>query len=272
MKRSKATFLCALTCAIIISAGCAKKPPETPADAIDVLDITPTPIPSLIVPSIVPTIPESDAASPSPDPLFDRDGIAEPGATPPPSGEDAGTYEDYKKKNKDVIGWIKVPNTPIDYPVVLGDDNSYYLDHDANKKKNKHGAIFMDVRNKERGQKRHLILFGHRMNDKSMFGSLYKYEEEDFFKENDKITFNFDGKESTWKLFSAHRYDINELNMTATAFGSDDNFEEYMATVKKLSQFKNDVKVDGDDQVLTLLTCTKGYGKSERFVVHFKKV
>ena len=272
MKHIKASLLCALACAmlILIAAGCAK--PEAGPESTDVIvpqDISPTPIPSTIVPSIVPTIPE---ASPTAEPLFERDGVAEPGSTPPPSGEDSGTYEDYKKKNKDVIGWIKVPNTPIDYPVVLGEDNDYYLDHDVNKKKNKHGAIFMDARNKVEGQKRHLILFGHRMNDKSMFGSLYKYEDEDFFKKNDKITFNFEGKESTWQIFAAHRYNINELNMTAVAFGSGDDFEDYMKTVKEYSKFKNDVKVDGDDQVLTLLTCTKGYGNDDRFVVHFKRI
>ncbi len=270
MKNIKASSLCIIALAVLVFAGCAKQPgtPGEP-DIIVPNDISPTPVPSLIVPSIVPIIQE---VVPSAEPLFDRDGVAEPGSTPPPSGEEAGTYEEYKKKNKDVVGWIKVPNTPIDYPVVIGEDNDYYLDHDANKKKNKHGAIFMDVRNREKGQKRHLILFGHRMNDKSMFGSLYKYEDKDFFKENDKITFNFDGKESTWKVFAATRYDINELNMTAVAFGSDDDFEDYMKTVKQYSKFKSDVKVDGNDQVLTLVTCTKGYGKDDRFVVHFKRV
>ena len=270
MKRAKAILLCALACAILIAAGCAQKQPDAPepTDIIVPEDISPTPIPSLIVPSIVPTIPE---VSPSAEPLFERDGVAEPGSTPPPSGEEAGTYEDYKKKNEDVVGWIKVPNTPIDYPVVLGKDNDYYLDHDVNKKKNKHGAIFMDVRNKEKGNKRNLILFGHRMNDESMFGSLYKYEKEDFFEKNDKITFTYDGKESTWQVFAAHRYDINELNMTAVEFGTDEAFEAYMKDVKKFAKFKSDVKVDGDDQVLTLLTCTKGYGDNDRFVVFFKK-
>lgn len=265
MKSAKIALLFAMTCAVLITSACAPA-----ADAPAPSEALPTPLAQEqpAPPEPAPT----SAPTPSPAPLFDRDGIAEPGTTPPPSGEDSGSMEDYKEKNKDVVGWIKVPNTPIDYPVVMGGDNNFYLDHDVDRKKNKHGAIFMDCTNKQDSRKRHLILYGHRMNNGSMFGSLNKYEKEDFFKKNDEITFTFGGKKATWKVFSAHRYDITKDNFTQTDFGSDADFEDYMEGFKEKSKFKSDVSVDGGDQVLTLLTCTKGYGDNERFVVHFKKV
>lgn len=269
MKYVKAILVCALAGVVLAFSACQKQP-EEPAQPDEIImapeetpaaEAMPTPSPTpgdAAQAQIVPTATPDDS---------DLNGVPDPGETPVP----ASTLEDYQKKNKDVVGWIKVPDTKIDYPVVMGEDNSYYLKHNVLKKSSKYGAIFMDFNNKEKAQQRHLILYGHHMKDGSMFAELAKYKKEDFFKQNQKITFTWDGKETTWQIFSAHNFHTKTQNLTATAFGSDANFVEYMKGVKELSDFKNDVTVGKGDQVLTLLTCTYEYDDA-RYVVHFKKV
>ncbi len=99
MKNIKASSLCIIALAVLVFAGCAKQPgtPGEP-DIIVPNDISPTPVPSLIVPSIVPIIQE---VVPSAEPLFDRDGVAEPGSTPPPSGEKMGQENKAKEGSAD---------------------------------------------------------------------------------------------------------------------------------------------------------------------------
>ena len=81
-------------------------------------------------------------------------------------------FEKLKQKNPDTIAWIKVNGTDIDFPVVKGIDNSYYLTHNFNKEKNKAGWIFADYRNKFDGTDKNIIIYGHNMKDGSMFASL----------------------------------------------------------------------------------------------------
>ena len=80
-----------------------------------------------------------------------------------------------RKKNNQIIAWISIPNMPIDYAVVKGKDNNYYLKNDALKKSNKAGAIFLDTQLKSDFSNRDSIIYGHDMYDGSMFGSLTKY-------------------------------------------------------------------------------------------------
>ena len=84
------------------------------------------------------------------------DGVAEPGDVLP-----ILTYDEARQQNRDVIGWISIPGTSIEYPVVRTDDNEFYLNHNILKEESKHGAIFMDFRNADRGQQKHIILYGH---------------------------------------------------------------------------------------------------------------
>jgi SrtB family sortase len=85
-----------------------------------------------------------------------------------------------KNKNGQIVAWISVPNMPIDYAVVRGKDNSYYLKHDAMRKSSKSGAIFLDSKAKSDFSSSDSIIYGHDMSDGTMFGSLYKYRNKKF--------------------------------------------------------------------------------------------
>ena len=81
-------------------------------------------------------------------------------------------FGELKKKNEDVVAWIKVNNTKIEYPVVKSKNNDYYLNHSLDKSYNIAGWIFADYRNNFNGEDKNIIVYGHNRRDGSMFGSL----------------------------------------------------------------------------------------------------
>lgn len=95
-----------------------------------------------------------------------------------------------QKENEELAGWIKIPDTAIDYPVMqTGSDNDYYLTHDFNKEENVHGAPFLDV-NCQIGTSENLIIYGHNMKDKTMFQNLMLYRDASFCESNGVIEFD----------------------------------------------------------------------------------
>ncbi len=170
--------------------------------------------------------------------------------------------------NPDIVGWIQIAGTNIDYPVVKASNNSFYLDHDVTKKPNKAGSIFMDFRNRtgSDGGDRHTILYGHNMRDRSMFTELLKYESPWFYETNTQISFNTIDQPMVWKIFAVYRTYVS-FDYIRTEFQSDIDFMEFVTEISRRSMHKEQVIVQPEDQILTLSTCTNIEG-DERFVVH----
>lgn len=94
---------------------------------------------------------------------------------------------DLQKQNEELVGWIRIPGTVIDYPVMqTGSDNDYYLTHDFNREENAHGAPFLDV-NCKIGVSDNLIIYGHHMKDGTMFQNLMKYKDAAFCESNGTV-------------------------------------------------------------------------------------
>lgn len=107
--------------------------------------------------------------------------------------EESGSAEDFavdfdalKQINSDIIAWIRIPGV-LDYPVVQGTDNSYYLHHTFRKEYNIAGSIFLDARNKADFSDSKNIIYGHNMRDGSMFHVLRKFQDLDFYQANREI-------------------------------------------------------------------------------------
>ena len=96
-------------------------------------------------------------------------------------------FEALKKINREIIAWIRIPDTGIDYPVVQGADNEYYLKHTFKKTEHVAGSIFLDKDNSPDFSNRKTILYGHNMKDGSMFQGLHKYESESYLQEHNKV-------------------------------------------------------------------------------------
>lgn len=168
--------------------------------------------------------------------------------------------------NNDYQGWLKVNGTKIDYPVVRGLDNAYYLDRDFFKEKSDAGSIFMDYRNIGNFKDRHTVIYGHHMKNGEMFAGLHKYKEKEFLMENKNISFNsiYDGKD--FEIFSAYVDSADDYELKLE-FENQREYEKYLENLSELSIYEIDFKANGKKKLITLATCSYEVGNG-RLIVH----
>ena len=164
------------------------------------------------------------------------------------------------QENNDIIGWIYCPNTPINYPVVKGEDNNQYLRSDLKGNYLVSGSIFADYRNGEIGQHRNYIVYGHNMKNSTMFGTLVKYKDQTYFDSNPILYF----------LTPDTNY-IIELSAGAVVNRDSDIYqiipnENTIAEIVSKSTFTSSAKITHDDKIITLSTCSYEFN-SARYVI-----
>lgn len=177
-------------------------------------------------------------------------------------------FEKLKQKNSDIIAWIKVNGTDIDFPVVKGTDNSYYLTHNFNKEKNKAGWIFADYKNKFDGTDKNIVIYGHNMRDGSMFASLKDVIKEDWYNnENNKyVTLITENEYQTYQVFSVYQTEVEEYYLQTNIL----NFNEFIEKIKNRSKKDFNVEIKETDNLLTLSTCADS--TKYRVVLHAVKI
>ena len=170
--------------------------------------------------------------------------------------------------NPESVGWLKVNNTNIDYPVVQGKDNKYYLDHNFDFEDDHNGWVFMDYRNDPTELSKNTIIYAHnRYYSGVMFGTLYKVYYGSWYnnKENQIIKFDTLYGEHKWKIISIYKVpktsDYLQVN-----FSSDEEWKEFIDMIKGRSVKDFGVNVGPDDKILTLSTCSSS--RETRLVVH----
>ncbi len=174
------------------------------------------------------------------------------------------------KINDQIKGWILIENTNIDYPVVLANDNEYYLNHNINKERSKAGSIFMDYRNEGNYNDKNIILYGHNMKDGSMFKGLMGYKNEKYFFDHPLITFSTLYETNQWEVFSAY-VTKTDFDYIQTEFPNNEGYENFLKNISCKSLYETNVHVEADDIILTLSTCSYEFPNA-RFVVHAKKI
>lgn len=180
-------------------------------------------------------------------------------------------FETLKMQNPDTVGYIKVNNTNIDYIVVKGKDNSYYLKHNFNKEWNVAGWIFADYKNRFDGTDRNIIIYGHDTKDGSMFETLKETQKIDWQsnKENQIITFITEQGQYKYQIFSTYIIEPEEYYIN-TDFSSVEEYKKFINTIKSRTTYDYNVEVDENDKILTLSSCALSGAK--RVVVHAKKL
>ena len=177
-----------------------------------------------------------------------------------------------QQQNPDVYAWITVGQTAVDYPILQhSTDNSYYLNHTIDGEEKPEGAIYTENYNTKTFEDPNTVIYGHDMKNGTMFAQLLKYKEQDFFEKYPYFSiYTPDGKESKYQIFVAGVVEDTAVNYQF-AFQSDEEFLNYIETVKGTSLYTPNVEIDAASQIVTLSTCTN-VADEERFVVQAVKV
>ncbi len=178
----------------------------------------------------------------------------------------------YKGINEDFQFWLYLPDSQISYYVLQGETNETYLRADIFKNYNRSGCLFLDYRCDPATMSGHTIIYGHTMNDISIFGELRDYLEQDYYDSHRYFyTLSLDSV-TMWKVFSVYITTIDEYYIE-TYFRTPDDYLEFIRGLNNSSMYQSDVELVKTDDVLTLSTCYRLYhGADGRLVVHAVKV
>lgn len=178
-------------------------------------------------------------------------------------------FDKLKKANPDIYAWISIPEVNVDYPILQSEtDNGFYLNHTINGQKSVYGSIYTENYNSKDFSDFNTLVYGHNMKNGTMFGSLKKYRDVQFFNQNRYIMVYMPGRILKYEIFAAYTWDNKHVLLTRN-FESEYNrktyIEEIFAVRDMNSQVSKDVVVTENDRIITLSTCMND--KSKRFLV-----
>jgi sortase B len=202
-------------------------------------------------------------------PNFSKDASAEdvPESTEAPdlSAWPQVDFDQLSQINPDIVGWIYIEGTNINYPVVQGSNNDYYLRHLFDGTYNGAGCIFLDAGCASDFSDKHSIIYGHHMKDGSMFYDLMGYKDQAFYDEHAVALFMTPTAYYKIQFFSG--YVAHTSEDAWNLHFDDDDFKAWLNELQSKSCFEADYAPSGDDRIVTLSTCTYEFA-SARFVLH----
>lgn len=173
-------------------------------------------------------------------------------------------------KNPDTVAWIQVNNTNINYPVVQATDNEYYLYHAYDHSDNQAGWVFMDYRNNSVDLNNNTIIYGHGMNNNTMFGTL-RYVVDNWWYtnvDNHIVKLSTPTENTLWQVFSVYTIP-EESYYLQTKFNSDEDYIEFLNKLKARSFYDFNAQINEKDKIITLSSC---YNNQLRVVLHAKLI
>lgn len=210
---------------------------------------------------------------------------AEAPAAPTAPGETAGPMDapsevpiqvDFaalQAENPDAVAWLYSADTPINYPVMLAADNSYYLYRAFDGSDDNAGTLFFDYRNSRSLTDRHLIIYGHRMKDKSMFGSIVGYTKESYREEHPVLYLLTEEQNYRVEVFACRTVTANDLTNFEVWFADEAAYIRYLAGAVSDSYWQPPFPIERGYATLTLVTCSVyEHDDNPRILVHGRLV
>lgn len=186
--------------------------------------------------------------------------------------------EELQKINPDIRGWISIPETNINYPVLQTTDNTYYLTHNYKKEYSKYGSVFLDKDFDMEKPGKNYLIYGHRNRNGQMFEDLINYKKEEFYKKHPVIQFTTLKEDAEYEIiavFLSHTYYKSETNVFRYYYFIDTNkqeeFDDYVNNCKEASLYDVEKTAKFGDQLLTLSTCEYSQ-KDGRLAILARKV
>ena len=183
--------------------------------------------------------------------------------------------KELKSNNPDIIGFISIKGTNIDYPIVKGTDNDYYLKHNVYKKRDGKGAIMLDAYSNE-DLSLNWLIYGHKMRSKTMFGTLDKLKDKSFFKEHGSMLIMLHDELAIYDVVAAcytEVYPADSPNFKYHLYYniySEEDYNYYVANVKKMALYDTGITPVFGEQLVTLSTC-RDANSNRRFIVVARK-
>lgn len=186
-------------------------------------------------------------------------------------------YQEIYAENNDLVGWLEIDGTVINYPVLQSDseeNSQFYLTHSFAKKKDKNGSLFMDYRNDFVDRDTNIIIYGHNMKSGAMFGTLKKYLEKGYLEKHPKIRFDTIYERGTYKVIGAFLSEVSYQDEYTFRYynflnaNNESEFEAFCVNVMQLDALKKgalDAKYG--DQLLTLSTCSSYTDEGRMFII-----
>lgn len=257
-------------------------PEPTPSPTPGFVDLilegipTPTPTPDPRVPTPVPT--ETPVPTPTPDRRIHT------GALPYPLKEKVEfdpaamlpELADIYALNNDLIGWLEIPDTVIDYPVVQCEDSDFYLTHDFYKEENQNGQIILDTLCDPYTPSYNLIISGHHMKNKSMFGDLPLYESRSYWQRHMFLEFDTLMTRKQYVIFACFYSADYDEDEEGFRYNADIRYakeaEQWLEEVHQNECYDTGIDAEFGDEFITLTTCNRARHRNGRFVVVARKI
>jgi len=166
----------------------------------------------------------------------------------------------------DIVGWIQSEGTVINYPIVLGDDNDFYLYRLADGTRNAMGSIFMDYRNLADFSDGNIVIYGHDMRSGDKFGSFRNYRDQQYFERHSTMFIFTPQRDFELVIFAGFLLD-SAYEVPPMSFRDEADFDQYIADITRRSFFRSDVEVEYGDQLVFLATCTPTGSINERMII-----
>ena len=186
-------------------------------------------------------------------------------------------YQTLYNNNKSLIGWVKIEDTLIDYPVMQSQNDDYYLDHNFNQEKDNNGSIFIDSGCSIWPRSQNIIIYGHNMKSGKMFGSLKKYKSESYCEKHPIINFDTLYEKGSYQVMFVFEEVVHDEAEVAFKYYqfidaySEEEYDSYMKDMAAKSLYDTGLSSKLGDKLITLSTCDYAQG-AERFVIVAKKV
>lgn len=172
-------------------------------------------------------------------------------------------------QNCDFAGWLSIPNTTIDYPV-MQNQNNFYLSHDFYKHKSRHGVPFLDAACTNNNLDSNILIYGHHMKDGTMFAGLMKYEQKKYYNTHKKITFSTLDESATYKICAVCKIDAN-VDIDIFEYLSNQRHQKQFLKLKSIIEQKQlyscNTKMNQSDKLLTLVTCEYSRKNSRLIII-----
>lgn len=164
-------------------------------------------------------------------------------------------FEKLQKLNSEVIGWINVYGTNIDYPLVQAKDNEKYLTRDSKGEFASTGAIFLDARNNPNFEDFNTIIYGHHVENGVMFGDVAKFSDKEYFEQHRYGSIFYNGQEKGLEIFEMLEVDAYDFNIYDPGIVGEERQQEYIQHLLSVALNKRDISIGKNDHIILLSTC-----------------